>query len=154
MKRKRKNEKETPSRPGRIWPKPSPLSHARPRSPPPSWPTRPNSCSATLSPDNPTPPVSRAHPPPSRSPSLWQAGPSCQLSLSPVIGYRRDHHRSATSPRHYSPTSRIGTLRLPRAIPSPRLSEPSHRHHCAPSSPPRQASPMLTTSFLPLLGRL
>jgi hypothetical protein len=65
-------------------------------------------------------------------------------------------HRSATSPHHYSPTSRIGTLRLPRAIPSP----PSAR---AIPSPPLCAIIVAAASvagahhlppLLPLPGRL
>jgi hypothetical protein len=42
------------------------------------------------------------------------------------------------------------SLRLPQAIPSSPSAEPSRRH-CLPSSPPRQASPVLATSPPPSL---
>jgi hypothetical protein len=99
--------------------------------------------------DDSTPPISRA-----RSHSLATALPLASRPLlsatppSPVIRYRRVLHRPPPARRLaiITLTSSVWRLASARAILSPRLPEPSHRHHCAPSSPPRQASPVLATS--------
>jgi hypothetical protein len=104
--------------------------------------------------DRPAPPVSR-NTPPARTPLFpWQAGHARQLplSLSPVIGYRRDHRRPSL--RHIPSPLLVHQPNWCLApVPSHPVTtvcpEPSRRHHCAPSSPPRQASLVLATSPLP-----
>jgi hypothetical protein len=88
---------------------------------------------------------------PSRPPSL-AGGPHSSapsLSLSPAIGYRRDHRRPLL--RHI-PSPLLAHQLNWRFAPMPShhvttvCPEPSRRHHCVPSPPPRQASPVLATS--------
>jgi hypothetical protein len=123
---------------------------------PPLSPARSLEAQLSPPPARPRPPLT-ARPRPSAAPALPLSialSPAGRprmsaFSPSPMIGYRRNHRwpPPAPSPRHYSPTSKVWHLAsLPRAIPSPCLPEPSCRHHCAPSLPPRQASPVLATS--------
>jgi hypothetical protein len=85
-------------------------------------PARPTSRALTPACDSPTPPNSRARPPPLYRPFSGRRAPLVSSLPSPVIGYRRDHRRPppAPSPRHYSST-RFGALR-----PCPLAPAPSH----------------------------
>jgi hypothetical protein len=73
-----------------------------------------------------------------RSLSPWQAGPARQR-----LPRAHDRASEAIAVGHCPPhcltiialTSSVWRLTCARAIPSPRLPEPSHRHHCAPPSP-------------------
>jgi hypothetical protein len=144
-KRKRKKEILPPLGWAGSGPTPS-LYLARPF---PARPTQPIS-RATAAP--PLPLIGRPHPSaaptlaPSRPPSLWQTGPSCQ----PLLPLVRDQAIGAFAAAHRPPrrlainalTSSVWRLAPPRTVPEPslhpRLPEPS-RCHCVPSSPPWQA---------------
>jgi hypothetical protein len=148
-----------PPRLGRIRPNPFSLSPARlvlPPDPHGRSPTRPPKIVPRL--------PSRCQPGPtclSRSSFLPRDRPPfgkwtllvSSLSLLPVIGYRRDHHRPPLChlPSPLLATSQIGALRLCRAIQSP-PSTPSHpvtttmRHHRRLGKPRRCLTPLLSPS--------
>jgi hypothetical protein len=90
-----------------------------------------------------------------RSSSSKRAPLVSSLSLSPVIGYRRDHRRP---PLRHIPSPLLANQPNWCLAPVPShpvttvCPEPSRRHHCAPSSPPRQASLVLATSPPPSLA--
>jgi hypothetical protein len=118
---------------------------------------RPISARVALAPHSPLPRCQRGPTHQPRSPFSLRVRPLFGgrvllvsfLSLSPVIGYRRDHHRP---PLRHIPLPLLADQPNWRLAPVPShpvttvCPKPSRRHHCAPSSPPRQASPVLAIS--------
>jgi hypothetical protein len=97
------------------------------------------------------PPVSRARPFPLAFALSLASGP--RLSALSLARHRLSTRSPPpTAPPHPLTITRPPAELAPCACPEPsrhhRLPEPSRRHHCAPSSSPRQASPVLTTSHL------